>query len=145
MGSLQTQIDTRGSITYHLFGLPFVVRTRSLQIKEIQQMTAGPLRAGATYIQVSTLPSGASSETIIQITEYNPSTTIVAQISGGVFPPSEIGIVLAPITNDSKLTVTLKVQLKGFFKLFGLFLASIIKRQAEINMDRMKERIESLP
>ncbi|MDQ6661932.1 MAG: hypothetical protein M3Z24_13345 [Chloroflexota bacterium] len=134
------------SFTYRFFGFPLILETRSLSIKETRKTSPDPLGVGTTFVQIAESPSLShpSFETTIQITEYDPPNVIACAFRGGPIPLGQIGAVLLPVTGGTKVTLTLKIE-GGCYTFGGPLLAPFVKQQTKLNMQRLKERIESLP
>jgi len=138
------QVEEVESITYRfLFFIPITLRTRHVPLKWNRQSPAGPLGVGTTFVQVMAL-SGVPSETFLEITEYDPPKTIACKFSGGAVPPGEARIVLVPFADGTRVIETMKVK-GGCYRLIGPFLTPLMKRQAKIDLHKLKERLESLP
>jgi len=128
-------------ISYRLFFIPIVWKVRYAQVKERRQTSEGPLRVGTTFLQITTMPSGISFETALEITAYEPPSIIVLKRP---IPPNEVIYVFEPVHGGTKLTKTVKIA-GGCYTLTRPFFAPLMKEQAKADLGWLKEILEAQP
>jgi|SRR6266540_1187974 uncharacterized membrane protein len=110
-------------------------------IIEVKKTSEGPLGVGTTYRSVVTF-LGRRIESEVEFTEYKPNRKIAQKSISGPFP-AENSTTFERVDGGTRVTLTLRGEVGGFFKLAEPLLVSMLKRQSEADLANLKELMES--
>ena len=109
--------------------------------REAKITSQGPVGVGTTYRAVATF-LGRRIESDVEFTEYEPNRKIAQKSISGPFP-AENSTAFERVDGGTRVTLALKGELGGFFKLAEPLLVSTLKRQVEADLANLKELMES--
>ena len=109
--------------------------------REAKITSQGPIGVGTRYRAVATF-LGRRIETEVEFTEYEPNRKIAQKSISGPFP-AENSSTFERVDGGTRVTLTLRGEVGGFFKLAEPLLVSMLKRQSEADLANFKDLMES--
>jgi uncharacterized membrane protein len=108
---------------------------------ESKPLTDGPLQVGSRW-QDARRFLGKRVETVMELTEYEPSrSSAMKMVEGPV--PLEARYQLEPVNGSTKLTATGELDAHGFFKVAEPVFARMAARELESSLGHLKDLLES--
>lgn len=141
---LNTRINRSKARIHWSFGTPNTLNVHLPQFKVIQQTPEEPLQVGTNFLIEAHTSSNVSSKLICQISEYEPPYRISCTFGGKFLPSGETKIILIPVIEGTRVKATVILR-DGYYGIAGLFLYLLIKKQTKLDMEQIKEEIESRP
>jgi len=141
---LNTRINRSKARIHWSFGTPNTLNVHLPQFKVIQQTPEEPLQVGTNFLIEAYTSSNVSSKLVCQISEYEPPYRISCTFDGKFFPSGEIKIILIPVIEGTRVEAT-SILRNGYYRITWLFLYLLIKKQMKLDMEQIKEEIESRP
>lgn len=110
-------------------------------LDEVIMIDPLPLGVGSRYIEVARI-AGRDFKTTYQITEFLENKKITAKTIKSVFP-IEAQLDLEELNENTKLTITLQLELKGIFKLVSGIIQKIVRQQSREILIKIKNNLEA--
>jgi len=110
-------------------------------VLEAKVTSEGPMGVGTTYRYVSQL-LGRRIETDGEITEYEPNRKYSFKSTSGPFPIEGV-FTFEAADGGTKVTLTVKADVGGFFKMAEPLVARMINRQFETDVNTLKDVLEA--
>ena len=108
---------------------------------ETKFTSKGPIRKGSTFKE-ATMFLGRKIEMTGEYTEYIPNKKFVCKSISGPFP-AEGSYTFKEVDRATKVTVSMEVEPRGFFKVAEPLLVRMFKRQSETELANLKDLLES--
>jgi len=116
------------------------LKWRASQI-EVRKTSAGPIGVGTTYRLVNSL-LGRRVELEAEVTEYLPNRKYTSIDKSGTLPLRAQRI-FEPVEGGTRVTVLLKAEPGGLFKLADPLLARLVQRRIASDLANAKDLIET--
>ncbi len=115
-----------------------------LPVREIRQLTSGPIGVGSRYAQQSEFV-GQRLDATIEVTEFEPTHVFAFKVVEGPFPLTT-RITLAPAGANTQVTLYGEADPPGgAMKLAGPLVGPIARKQLETQAGNLKRALESQP
>ena len=108
---------------------------------ETKLTSEGPIGKGSTF-EEATMFLGRKIEMTGEYTEYIPNKKFVCKSISGPFP-AEGSYTFEEVDGGTKVTATIEVEPRGFFKIAEPLLIRMFKRQSEAELANLKDLLES--
>ncbi len=116
-----------------------------LPVKEMRQLSDGPVGVGSTFTQTFEA-MGQSIEATTQVTQYDPPHALTFKLVQGPVPLTTT-MQLTPLDGDkaTRLTFVGEVELSGKQKLMAPMINTMVKKQLDTQVAQLKQAVESEP
>jgi uncharacterized membrane protein len=108
---------------------------------EIEPLFEGPIREGAQWREVRRF-IGKRIETVLELTEYEPTTGSAVKLVSGPVPLSGT-YGFEAVNGGTRFTVTGELDAHGFFRLAEPVFSRITARELESNLGHLKDLLEA--
>jgi hypothetical protein len=111
-------------------------------LERVIMLDDGPISLGSKYIEVSTI-AGRKIETTYQVISYQENEAVSVVTTESIFP-IRVDMSLNEPKDHTELTIQLSLKLSGIFALSSPIVKSIVKKQADDILKRVKTSVEAL-
>jgi uncharacterized protein YndB with AHSA1/START domain len=109
-------------------------------VTEAKQTSEGPVGVGTTSTRVTEF-LGRRSESIYEVTEYEPNRKFAEKTTSGTLQTAEI-ITFESADGGTKVTIGGEVEATGFGKIAEPVFARMAKRQLDTDISNLKDLLE---
>ena len=109
--------------------------------QEVKKLSVGPIGVGTTYRMVNHV-LGRRLETEAEVIEYEPHRKYTSRDKSGNLP-LEAQRIFEPVDGGTRVTLKLKADPSGVFKIGAPLFASMAKRSLESDIANLKDLMEA--
>jgi len=109
--------------------------------QEVKKLSEGPIGVGTTYRMVNHI-LGQQLETEAEVIEYEPNRKYTTRDKSGNLP-LEAQRIFEPVEGGTRVTLKLKADPSGVFKIAGSLFAAMAKRSLESDVANLKDLMEA--
>jgi uncharacterized membrane protein len=125
---------------FAVLGDPTTSPRWSSNMQTVTKTSEGPIGVGSTYSSTTKL-LGRNLEGASEVTAYEPDHRFA--VKGAVPFPVTMSWVMEPVDSGTRVDQTVDAEPGGFFRLAQPLLATMVKRQAQNDLETLRDLMEA--